>query len=750
MRTALSESSTVFGKTSRLMTMKTSSPRIQWIDTAKLIGIYLVILGHMSFHNLNVNIVIFSFHMPLFFFLSGVTAKKECWKDTLRKSFNVLIVPYVCFYLINFAKTYFWRPERVEGSFVKALLGMIMGVGFDTPISIMVVPPLWFLAGLFCCKMIFSFAHCICESKGSLVSLVFGIVFVSIACFLSATDRYLPFSLGPAFLAYPFFAIGNAFSTNIIATLQKVHGSRNTCIFAAIMLLSFAANIFLTSLNGHMDVNLMMYGKSLVLFYITAFTGITAVVILSSIIKTPSFLNLFAQNTIIILAFHSMVTKLVLIPLTKLGLAQIGNDRSFLMPSVSIAMLVALGALLLSYFPITIVNKFFPWMLGRKREYQKGNPHMPSVTMSDAIIHNIAAEKVNVILSDREAEACETFRRGLEEGNGEKWTVWACVSNKGRTRGYNVIRYFKYLFFPLRVYWRRKRFAKIFAWQVFYAVGLGFYSRLFHGEMDCLVAGKNLIYRDKKGWIGRLYLSWLRYAAGRGRTEYYLVSSAAYQDYLAERVGVEPKRLAFMPFGKEDFTQTPEAAAPRTENAAWKSGSYLLALGRSNRDYDWLVNALEGTGRKLHIISDEYRPAHLPSNVRVSNNLSGLQVLPSLRDAAALVFPIADGRIDAGETVLLMGFMFAKPVVVTGPSCLATDYLRDGENGLVVEKDPAGAALNAALARLETEPGLATRLGTAARAEYEAKYSEEEYGRRVGAWLRNLSPSAPTPNGETP
>ncbi len=358
--------------------------------------------------------------------------------------------------------------------------------------------------------------------------------------------------------------------------------------------------------------------------------------------------------------------------------------------------------------------------------------------------------RVNVILSDREAAACETFRKGLEEGSGEKWTVWACVSNKGRSRGYNVIRYFKYLFFPLEVYRKRKRFAKMFAWQVFYAVGFGFYDRLLGGRADNLVLGKNLIYRPKGGWVGRLYLKWLKYAAGRGRKELYLVSSQAYQSYLEEQVGVESNRIKAMPFGKEDFSRTEEAGAPRKENPDWPAGSYLLALGRSNRDYDWLVDALEGTGRKLHIISDEYRPARLPENVRVSNDLSGLQVLPSLRDAAAMVFPIDDGRLDAGETVLLMGFMLAKPVIVTGPSCLAADYLRDGQNGLVVEKDADGTSLKTALARLDAEPGLAAHLGTAARAEYEAKYSEEEYGRRVGTWIRNLVQAAPTQNGETP
>lgn len=344
--------------------------------------------------------------------------------------------------------------------------------------------------------------------------------------------------------------------------------------------------------------------------------------------------------------------------------------------------------------------------------------------------------KINVILADREARACETFKRGLEEGSGERWEVWACVSNKGRSRGYNVVRYFKYLFFPWLAYLRRRKYGTIFAWQVFYAVGFCFYARLLGGKVANRVVGMDLIYRPKRGWVGWLYLNWLKYSINSGVGEEYLVSSEAYRDVLAADTGIARARLTYMPFGKEDFTEMPEAGAERKENRDWAAGSYVLALGRSNRDYDWLVSALDGTGRKLHIICDEYRPVRIPENVRISNSLSGLQVLPYLRDAAAMVLPLADGRIDSGETVLLMGFMFAKPVVVTGPSCLAADYLHDGKNGLIVEKDSGGVALKAALARLESEEGLAIRLGTAAREEYDAMYSEYEYGRRVGAWIR--------------
>jgi fucose 4-O-acetylase-like acetyltransferase len=48
--------------------------RIEWIDVAKGIGIFLVIVGHLISHD-NFNLLadyIYSFHMPLFFFLSGL------------------------------------------------------------------------------------------------------------------------------------------------------------------------------------------------------------------------------------------------------------------------------------------------------------------------------------------------------------------------------------------------------------------------------------------------------------------------------------------------------------------------------------------------------------------------------------------------------------------------------------------------------------------------------------------------------
>ena len=66
--------------------------RIEWIDTAKGIGLILVILGHL--HIPFMTTWIYLFHMPLFFFLSGLvySGGKYTWKQYLIKKAKSLLV----------------------------------------------------------------------------------------------------------------------------------------------------------------------------------------------------------------------------------------------------------------------------------------------------------------------------------------------------------------------------------------------------------------------------------------------------------------------------------------------------------------------------------------------------------------------------------------------------------------------------------------------------------------------------------
>ena len=51
--------------------------RLEWVDISKGIGILLVIIGHCVYIGGSIHNWIFSFHMPLFFILSGMFIKDE-------------------------------------------------------------------------------------------------------------------------------------------------------------------------------------------------------------------------------------------------------------------------------------------------------------------------------------------------------------------------------------------------------------------------------------------------------------------------------------------------------------------------------------------------------------------------------------------------------------------------------------------------------------------------------------------------
>lgn len=71
------------------------SQRIQWIDNGKAVAIILVGLGHFAFSN-TVTKWIYSFHLPVFLFLSGITlnTKDSLWMF-IKKRVKSLLIPYV-------------------------------------------------------------------------------------------------------------------------------------------------------------------------------------------------------------------------------------------------------------------------------------------------------------------------------------------------------------------------------------------------------------------------------------------------------------------------------------------------------------------------------------------------------------------------------------------------------------------------------------------------------------------------------
>ena len=73
--------------------MKTKSTRLQYIDIAKGIAMICIILGHLG--NASINRIVFTFHVPIFFFITGYfTIKKSDLNGFIKNKARMLLMNF--------------------------------------------------------------------------------------------------------------------------------------------------------------------------------------------------------------------------------------------------------------------------------------------------------------------------------------------------------------------------------------------------------------------------------------------------------------------------------------------------------------------------------------------------------------------------------------------------------------------------------------------------------------------------------
>lgn len=91
------------------------SSRLTALDSLRGFGILLVVLGHAS-RSASLVSWIFSFHMPLFFIISGMLFHERQFLDSFKKKVTRLLIPYLFFGIVTFV---YWalieRRFRVGG-----------------------------------------------------------------------------------------------------------------------------------------------------------------------------------------------------------------------------------------------------------------------------------------------------------------------------------------------------------------------------------------------------------------------------------------------------------------------------------------------------------------------------------------------------------------------------------------------------------------------------------------------------------
>lgn len=328
------------------------------IDAAKALAIVLVVLGHAKGIPQAFTVLVYSFHVPLFFFLSGwvgegygsTRAGAAAW----RKLARTLLVPYLCFFMLGYL---YWLLTRGIGEkaarwgdrpWWEPLQGLVSGIG---P-ALYVQPALWFLPALFvttlaCLYLRQRFA------PGWLVLASAVLAWLWMGWFPAQGVR-LPFALDVLPVSLLFFA-GGALCSHAQRLLPGTR--RGSLVALAVLGLPW---LLIAWRNGRVDINQLEFGHSRLAFLVAAMLGTAMALCAATLFTGLRWVRWIGRNTLLVLCTHLLVFFVLSGVASLLGGFGPGG------PGPAWAIFVS-GVALLACVPMrALLMRWAPWSLGAR------------------------------------------------------------------------------------------------------------------------------------------------------------------------------------------------------------------------------------------------------------------------------------------------------------------------------------------------------------------------------------------------
>lgn len=278
------------------------------------------------------------------------------------------------------------------------------------------------------------------------------------------------------------------------------------------------------------------------------------------------------------------------------------------------------------------------------------------------------------------------------------------------------------------MFFNRKKVKRIIAWQQFYGSIYAFYCRLFRVKKCNFLCVNFFVYREKKGLIGKIYYHFMKYIVTSQYIDKFATTAKNECELYSKIFGVDVDKFVYISFGVNSIEE-------KVKDIKYdENDKFILALGRSNRDWNFLIDALKNTKYKLKIICDELKEEEKYDNIEIINNVFGSESYKYLKKCYCTIIPILDPDISAGQTVLLNSMQLKKPIIITESRGLADDYIDNGKNGIVIKKDKN--ELLGALEELYNNEKYYKEIAENEYEVYKEKYSLNNLGRIVGEIIK--------------
>lgn len=350
--------------------------RLDYLDVAKGIGIILVVFAHVNYTK-ELLVLIYSFHMPLFFLISGMLFKRDRYPDFasfFKRRLKTLFLPYAIYALASIAVLYLaeraYAPLELFDVSASQYIGYLSQILISNWSGVHVNSPLWFIPCLLLVEALYFFI-----SKLKTRAII--PICILLACcgwfmeseMLPFDNTALPWSMDSALFALSFYATGNLSAPFVKERIQRVKASEHKTKICILAVLACAVVwLPLAVMNGKITLGSKVLNNG-ILLYVNGILGSLIVLAISVILEKSRFLLYCGRNSFDIMASHYLIRKYAIVPIYVLLFGQ-AYDKELV--SQTIIPFIAVFCLTLAY----------TLLLGKAKAFWKQRAASPARTLA--------------------------------------------------------------------------------------------------------------------------------------------------------------------------------------------------------------------------------------------------------------------------------------------------------------------------------------------------------------------------------
>lgn len=342
------------------------STRLDYIDISKGFGMLAIVWGHIMLSGWSCKMV-YGFHIPLFFVLSGMCFNKNKYStvgELIKRRVRTLLVPYVIFSLVTWM-VYVVGVLVLHNDTLKNccyyLLQTVLAQGSDGYLKHNVA--LWFVPCLFVVNVLYFLISKHADIYNIIICLLCAAAGVMMSSrFLKFT--FLPWSIDSALVAMPFFAFGNLV-VKWFSHEQIIKWVDNNIVCVGLVTSIFIfLYIIVVQKNGYVSMGHNYLGKQVWSFFANAFLGSISVILVSlllgSLLKRGwlqsfiKYMRWLGKNSFDTMAIHLPIRSFLMVLFAMMSQTSAGS-----MPcsNIWISLVVYIATLIVTSFVILMINK---------------------------------------------------------------------------------------------------------------------------------------------------------------------------------------------------------------------------------------------------------------------------------------------------------------------------------------------------------------------------------------------------------